>query len=121
MSDFSYINTLTSTAKTTVDTNRAQQSVSGLSSESTKEDLEKAAKSFEAYFVEQMLKEVKETFTSEDEDSDSTVSSMKDFYMDSTIQSLAETLVDEFGGTFTDQMVEQMARNYGIDISEDTK
>jgi hypothetical protein len=38
--------------------------------------------------------------------------------MDSTIQSLAETLVDEFGGNFTDQMVEQMARNYGIDISE---
>lgn len=118
MSDFSYINTLTSTAKTTVETNRAQKSVSGLSAESTKEDLEKAAKSFEAYFVEQVLKEVKETFTPEEDDSDSTVSQMKDFYMDSTIQNLAETLVDEFGGTFTDQMVEQMARNYGIDISE---
>lgn len=118
MSDFSYINTLTSTAKTTVDTNRAQKSVSGLNANSTKEELESAAKSFEAYFVEQMLKEVKETFTSE-EDSDSTVSQMKDFYMDSTIQSLSETLVDEFGGNFTDQMVEQMARNYGIDISEE--
>ena len=117
MSDFSYINNLTSTAKTTLDTNRAKSSVSGLSSESSKEDLEKAAKSFEAYFVEQMLKEVKETFTS-GEDSDPTISQMKDFYMDSTIQSMAETLVDEFGGTFTDQMVEQMARNYGIDISE---
>ncbi len=117
MSDFSYINNITSTAQSTIDTSRVQNGVSGLNANSTKEELEAAAKSFEAYFVEQMLKEVKETFTSE-EDSDSTVSQTKDFYMDSTIQSLAETLVDEFGGSFTDQMVEQMARNYGIDISE---
>lgn len=91
---------------------------SGLSSSSTKAELEDAAKSFEAYFVEQILKEMKESVDSTNSDEDSTVSQYTDFYMDSTLQSLAEELVDEFGGNFTDSMVEQMARNYGIDISE---
>ncbi len=117
MDGLSYINSLTSQANDTISSNRAQSKVNGLGTTSTKEELESAAKSFEAYFVEQILKEVKETFT-EEEDSDATVSQMKDFYMDATISSMAEMLVDEFGGNFTDQMVEQMARNYGINISE---
>ena len=43
-----------------------------------------------------------------------------DFYMDSTLQTLAEDIVDKCGGNLTDTLVSQMARNYGIDISDES-
>jgi len=39
---------------------------------------------------------------------------MTEFYMDSTIQNLASTMVKEYGGNFTKDLVAQMKRNYGI-------
>ena len=91
----------------------AKNAASGLSLESTREELTEAAKSFEAYFVEQVIKEVKDSVDLFG-DTDSTTGMTADFYLDSTIQTLARELVDEFGGSFTEDMVDQMARNYGV-------
>ena len=98
----------------------AKNAASNLSSESTREELTEAAKSFESYFVEQILKEVKDSADIFG-DMDSTNSMTADFYLDSTIQTLARQLVDEYGDSFTEDLVDQMARNYGVPAEEDGK
>ena len=73
-------------------------------------------KDFESYFVEQMLKQVKDTFTSEDEDS--TMSQYKDLYMDQAIEMVADEVVDQVGENLTQQLYEQMRRNLNITTTE---
>ena len=87
--------------------------LNNLSSESTEEELKGAIKDFESYFVEQMLKEVKESLKSDDEDS--TMSQYQDYFMDTAIEQMADKLVDECGETLTQQLYEQMKRNYNIE------
>lgn len=86
-----------------------------LSSESTEEELKGVLKDFESYFVEQVLKKMKETFTSEDEDSDATMSQYNSMCSDIVIEQVADELVDQIGGNYTQQLYEQMKRNYNIE------
>ena len=111
---------------TTNATNNASQSkvdglkntVNGLSSESTEEELMSVLKDFESYFVEQMIKKMKETFTDEDEES-SVASQYTDTFMDYAIEDIADQLVDDIGGNMTQQLFEQMKRNYNIPTVEE--
>ena len=98
----------------------AKNSASGLSSESTREELTEAAKSFEAYFVEQVIKEVKDSVDIFG-DADSTSTMTADYYLDSTISTLARQLVDEYGDSFTEDLVDQMSRNYGVPAASDSE
>ena len=50
-------------------TDGLKNSVNGLSSESTEEELMEVLKDFESYFIEQIIKKMKDTFTDEDEES----------------------------------------------------
>ena len=96
----------------------AADSLSGsldkISSESSEEELKGVIKDFESYFAEQIIKKMKETFT-ESEDEESTASRYKDYFMDSAIELVADELVDEVGGSLTQQLYEQMKRNYGME------
>lgn len=76
----------------------------GLSSDSSEEDLVNAVESFESYMLEQVIKQMKDSVTSDD-DQDSTMSQYTDMYMDATIQQLAGEMVSEYGGSLTDQLV----------------
>ena len=78
--------------------------------------------SFESYFVEQMLKEMKKSVDAinGDKDKDPFVSSTVDYFMDSTIQTLAAQMVEDYGSSFTDTMVEQLKRNYNIPETKST-
>ena len=113
---------------TTNATNNASQSkaeglkntVNGLSSESTEEELMQVLKDFESYFVEQMIKKMKETFTDEDEES-SVASQYTDTFMDYAIEEVADQLVDDIGGNMTQQLFEQMKRNYNIPTVEEVE
>ena len=116
----SYLSTTANNNTQATKANQVSGSLSGLSSASSKEDLEKAAKSFESYMAEQVIKEVKDTLGDNSEEEDQTMSQYTDYYMDSTIQTMAGDLVDKYAGNFTDTMVEQMARNYGIDLNSNT-
>jgi flagellar protein FlgJ len=111
----SYLDTTAANASSSARASSATSALSGLSSSSSEEDLTEAVESFEAYLVEQVIKEVKETLTSDDEDEDSTMSQYKDMYMDVTIQQVAEEMVSQYGGTVTQDLVDQMKRNYGIE------
>lgn len=79
------------------------------------DELMDACKQFEAYFVEQMFKEMMKTIPSESESSGS-MNSMLDFYKDEMVQSIAEETANQNGGLGLAQMLyEQMRRNYGLD------
>lgn len=92
-----------------------KNSINGVSSESSEDELLQVCRDFTSYFVEEVLKEVKENMTSEDEDQDSSLQTLTDFHMDSTIELIADQVVDEVGESFTQQLYEQMKRNYNID------
>lgn len=89
---------------------------SGISKNSSKEELTNAAKTFESYFVEQVIKEVKKTNDElkGDDDTDAYAQQMSDMYMDTTIQTLASDIVDDYGDRFTEDMVKNMQAQYGI-------
>ena len=105
----------------TAKTDSLKNSVNGLSSNSTDEELMEVLKDFESYFLEQMIKKMKDTFTDEDEES-SVASQYTDTFMDYAIEDVADMLLDEVGGSMTQQLFEQMKRNYNIptvDITTD--
>ncbi len=89
------------------------KSISGISKESSREDITKAVKDFETYMLEKVMKEMKETVTMEKKDNDS-MSMYKDLYLDQALTSIASQLVDDIGGSLTDDLVDQIMRNYGI-------
>ena len=108
---------LADTGKSTMAANNAsslQSSLKNLSSESTDEELMQVCKDFESYFVEEILKEVKESML-EKEEGDNSLSTLTDYHMDSVIEMIADEVVDEVGASFTQQLYEQMKCNYNID------
>ena len=115
----SYLNSLTSQASSLKKSQQAsdvEKAASGISKNSSKEELTNAAKTFESYFVEQVIKEVKKTNDElkGDDDTDAYAQQMSDMYMDTTIQTLASDIVDDYGDRFTEDMVKNMQAQYGI-------
>ena len=91
--------------------NKAGSDLSGASDE----ELMNVCKQFEAYFVEQMFKEMVKTIPNESAGSGA-MNSMLDFYKDEMIQDIAEETTNQNGGLGLAQMLyEQMRRNYGLD------
>ena len=101
-------------------TDSLKNSVNGLSSNSTDEELMEVLKDFESYFIEQMIKQMKETFTDDDEES-SMASQYTDTFMDYAIEDIADMLLEEVGGNMTQQLFEQMKRNYNIPTVEEVE
>ena len=101
------------TSANTAKTDSLTNSVNGLSSNSTDEELMEVLKDFESYFIEQIIKQMKETFTDEDEE-ESMASQYTDTFMDYAIEDVADMLLEEVGGGMTQQLFEQMKRNYNI-------
>ncbi len=91
-----------------------QRKVNNLSSDASEEELKGVLKDFESYFVEQVIKKMKDTFTSDD-DEDQIMSQYKDMYMDKAIELAADQIVDQIGGNYTQQLYEQMRRNLGME------
>lgn len=96
------------------------KATNGLSKDSTKEELTEAVKSFESYFVEEMLKNVKESMTTFGGDSSSVASQYTDYFMDFAISDVARNIVDRYGNRLTEDLVSQMQRNYGITDTDST-
>ena len=112
------ISSLVDTSKNTVASNNVsslQGSLKNISSESSDEELLQVCKDFESYFVEEILKEVQEAMIEEDTEEDSSLSTLTDYHMDGVIELVADELVDEVGTNFTQQLFEQMKRNYNIE------
>lgn len=104
----------------TAKTDSLKNSVNGLSSNSSDEELMEVLKDFESYFIEQMIKQMKETFTDDEEES-SMASQYTDTFMDYAIEDIADMLLEEVGGNMTQQLFEQMKRNYNIPTVEEVE
>ena len=75
--------------------------------------LKEVCREFESYFMEQVYKEMFKTIGS-DENADSSLSSLVDYFKDGVIQKVATQTTEQSGGPLAQQLYEQMKRNYGI-------
>lgn len=82
---------------------------------SSDDELLAVCKEFEAYFVEQMFKEMQKTVdVFKDEDSDPN-GNLVDFFKDNAIQELAGLQTEREGLGLAQMLYEQMKRNYGLE------
>lgn len=84
---------------------------------STDEELMEACKQFEAYFVEQVLKEAEKTIPESSILKDNSTSTLVDFFKDSARQEIAENIQKQNGIGLAQQMYEQMKRTT-VNISD---
>ena len=82
-------------------------------SKATDDELMDACKQFEAYFVEQMFKEMMKTVP-ESETTSSYTSNLMDYYKDNMIQEIASDSTEQEGLGLAQMLYEQMKRNYGL-------
>ena len=89
-----------------------EQAGKDLSKASDKELMD-ACKKFEAYFVEQMFKEMLKTIP-ESESNSSYASSITDYYKENMIQQISEEETEQGNLGLAKMLYEQMKRNYSI-------
>ncbi|MBO5371436.1 MAG: rod-binding protein [Lachnospiraceae bacterium] len=102
----------TNTSAANSKANALQNSLSGDLKSATDEELMDVCKEFEAYFIEQVMKEVEKTIPKTEEDS--TMSQYTDFFKEQMMQDLAAEISDKQSIGLAQQMYEQMKRNYSL-------
>ena len=95
-------------------TNKLEQTLNGDFSKASDQELMDVCKEFEAYFLEQVFKEMQKTVDCFKDESSSPNSNLVDFFKDSAIQSLASTSTESQGLGLAQTMYEQMKRNYNL-------
>ena len=95
--------------------NKVTNTLNKVSADSTEDELMEVCKDFQSYFMEEVIKEIKQNMTFEEEE-DSSLATLTDFHMDSAIEMISDQILDQSGTSFAQQMYEQMKRNYGINI-----
>ena len=102
-------------------TNAANQTASKLQNQlngsdytkATDDELMDACKQFEAYFLEQMFKEMMKTIPESDETSSSN-SQLMDYYKDEMVQQIASDSTEQNSLGLAQMLYEQMKRNYNL-------
>ena len=112
--DISAVSTLANSNNTSAAADKLKNNVKNLSSDSSEDELKSSLKDIEAYFVEQVIKEMKDSMTLKSDDEDSSMSQYKDMFMDTVIEQMSDTIVEKSGENITQQLYEQMKRNYNI-------
>ncbi len=111
----SLLNTTNTDATSNYNANALKKSLNSVSSDTTEDELMQVCKDFESYFVEEVIKEIKENMLPDDDDKDASLSTMTDYSMDFAVEKIADEVVDQVGTNFTQSLYEQMKRNYNID------
>jgi Rod binding protein len=83
-------------------------------SKSSDEQLLDACKEFEAYFLEQIFKEMQKSVDVFKDGETNPNDSLVDFFKDSTLQELAGTATETQGLGLAQMLFEQMKRNYNM-------
>lgn len=79
---------------------------------STDEELMDACKQFEAYFLEQVFKEMQKTVPKSEDSSDN---ALTEYFQDRYLQEIAGTSTETNSLGLAQMLYEQMRRNYGMD------
>lgn len=82
-------------------------------SKATDAELMDACKQFEAYFMEQMFKEMMKTIPKSEETSSYTTN-LTDYYKDNMVQELASSSTEQNSLGLAQMLYEQMKRNYDL-------
>lgn len=82
---------------------------------STDEELMEVCKEFESYFVEQVLKQAMDTFTTGDEVSSGSMSTLQSYYKDNLIKEYSAKITENEDMGLAKTLYEQMKRNYSSD------
>lgn len=92
-----------------------QNKLQNTSKTSTDDELMEACKSFEAYFLEQMFKEMQKSVDAlKPETEDNATSTLVDFFKDQTLREICSTSVDTQSNGFAQMLYENLKRNYDI-------
>ncbi|SFQ00809.1 flagellar protein FlgJ [Butyrivibrio proteoclasticus] len=92
-----------------------QNKLQNTSETSTDDELMEACKSFEAYFLEQMFKEMQKSVDAlKPETEDNSTSTLVDFFKDKTLQEVCSTSVETQSNGFAQMLYENLKRNYDI-------
>ncbi len=94
-------------------TSKLENQLSSDYSKATDEELMDVCKEFEAYFLEQMFKEMLKTIP-ENEESTGSMSNMMDYYKDEMVKNIAAESTESNGLGLAQMLYEQMKRNYGV-------
>lgn len=108
---YSYLTQTASNANSSAAAGAVNNSIQGLDQNSSEEEMKQAIKDFESYFVEQILKNVKESLAG---DEDSSNSQLTEYFMGQVNEQIADKITDQVGDRLTQTLYEQMCRNYGI-------
>ncbi len=93
--------------------------ISNVSSKSSEDELWAACKSFEAYFLEQMFKEMQKSVDAiKPETGDNSTSTLVDYFKGETLQDICETSVETQSNGFAQMLYENLKRNYDIPTAE---
>ncbi len=82
-------------------------------SKATDDELMDACKQFEAYFLEQMFKEMMKTIPKSEDSSNS----MLDYFKDEMVQQIAADSTEQNSLGLAQMLYEQMKRNYDLDAA----
>ena len=96
-----------------VSSKKMQDTVSKDYSKATDEELLDVCKQFEAYFMEQVFKQMEKTII-KDESSSGQTTALVDYFKDSALQELTNTAADKQGLGIAQMLYEQMKRNYDL-------
>ena len=92
---------------------KMQDTVSKDYAQASEEELLDVCKQFEAYFMEQVFKQMEKTVI-KDESSMGTSTALVDYFKDSALQELTKTSTETQGLGIAQMLYEQMKRNYGL-------
>lgn len=112
---YSYVTQTAQNANNSAAAGSISSSLQGISENSTEAEMKDAIRDFESYFIEQLLKEVEESMTS---DEDSSNSQLTEYFMGQVNEQIADKLLDQTGERLTQTLYEQMCRNYNITPAE---
>ena len=96
-----------------VSSKKMQDTVSKDYSKASDDELLDVCKQFEAYFMEQVFKQMEKTVIKADESSGNS-GALVDYFKDSAIQELTKTSTETQGLGIAQALYEQMKRNYGL-------
>ncbi|MCR4741146.1 MAG: rod-binding protein [Lachnospiraceae bacterium] len=108
-----YLDMLNQANRTVSSGNDIEKKLKSDRSQATDEELMGVCKEFEAYFIEQVFKEMKKSVNIT-EASDKATQSVLDYYGDNLLSEYAKSAADQQENGLAKMLYEQMKRNYGL-------
>lgn len=113
INNFGNLYNQTANSASDISANQLSDTLSGDLSNASEEELMDVCKDFEAYFVEQVLKEMKK-MVPESEDEDASMGQLRDYFEEEMVKQYAEQAVESSDFGIAQTLYEQMKRNYNL-------